>query len=228
MYLGLKEPQLPFTFVTRKGQKMEVNTFHDLITIWVIFCREEYKVPKGSKVIIDAGANIGSFSIYASTGEVEEIHAIEPFPETFSLLEQNIKANALDTKVKLNAMALADKTGTRNMDLTEGASQSRGLLEENDPEGLKVETSTLKDFLDKIGKDEVDMLKIDIEGGEHEVFMSSTPETLQRIKYIAMEYHPKAPKQPLFDKITSSNFELTFDYKISEASGVAYFKRGAF
>jgi len=69
------------------------------------------------------------------------------------------------------------------------------------------------------------MLKIDIEGGEHEVFESSSPETLQKIKHIAMEYHPTAPKKPLFDKITSSNFKLIFDYKISEASGVAYFER---
>lgn len=225
MYLGLKAPKFPFHFKTRKGQKITVNTFHDLITVWVIFCRHEYRIPKNTKVVIDAGANIGTFSIYASGNNVEEIFAIEPFPETYSQLEKNINENSLSQTVKLNAIALANETGKRNMDLSEGPSQSRGLLESDDSNGLAVETFTLADFLNKIGKDQIDLLKIDIEGGEHEVFHSSTPETLQKIKHIAMEYHPDAPKKDLFDKITSSNFKLIHDYAISGASGVAYFER---
>lgn len=225
MYLGLKKAHFPFQFKTRSGQKIELNTFHDLVTVWVIFCRHEYKIPKNAKVVIDAGANIGTFSVYAAGEKVEKIYAIEPFPETFSQLQKNIQSNGLSKKVKLNALALADQTGTRNMDLTEGPSQSRGLLKDTDPEGLKVETSTLSDFLHNIGQNEVDMLKIDIEGGEHEVFQSATPEVIQKIKYIAMEYHPNAPKEGLFNKIQSSNFTLIHDYPISGSSGVAYFQR---
>mgnify|MGYP005631956631 FL=1 len=65
-YLGFKGLDYPFTFKTRDKQQIVLETFHDLVTIWVIFFRQEYKVPSDCKVIIDAGANIGSFSIYAS------------------------------------------------------------------------------------------------------------------------------------------------------------------
>ena len=224
-YLGLKSLSFPYNFETRHGQKITINTFHDLVTVWVIFCRHEYKIPKDTSVVIDAGANIGTFSIYASGKNVKEIFAIEPFPDTYSQLEKNIKRNGLENKVKLNSLALANETGTRNMDLSDGPSQSRGLLEDQDKSGLTVTTSTLADFLNTIGKDEIDFLKIDIEGGEHEVFHSSTTETLRRIKYIAMEYHPDASKSDLFNKITQAQFKLTHDYAISSASGVAYFKR---
>lgn len=222
-YLGFGDLNYPFQFQTRVGQKITLNTFHDLITIWVIFFRHEYKIPDKTKVVIDAGANIGSFSIYAST-KAKEIYALEPFPETCAQLQKNITQNKLEDKVKIIPVALANKTGTRNMDLSEGPSQSRGLLGSDASKGLEVKTSTLEDFFNSIGKEKIDLLKIDIEGGEHEVFHSTSDQTLARINNIAMEYHPCQPKKTLFDRIQKANFDLTFDYPISEASGVAYFK----
>lgn len=225
-YLGLKSLTYPYSFKTRKGQKLTINTFHDLVTVWVIFFREEYKIPNGAQVVIDAGANIGTFSVYASGKNVKKIYAIEPFPETHEQLSANIKLNNLSDKVDMKAIALADSTGTRTMDLSEGPSQSRGLLQASEmDQGLKVSTYTLADFLKSIGQDQVDLLKIDIEGGEHEVFHSSSDETLRKIKSIAMEYHPNKPKKELFDRIQRANFKLTHDFAISEASGVAYFSR---
>lgn len=224
-YLGLKDLKYPYLFKTRKGQQITINTFHDLVTVWVIFFREEYKLPRNAKTVIDAGANIGTFSIYASGMNVDHIFAIEPFPETFEQLSHNISQNNLAKTVELKAIALANETGSRNMDLAEGPSQSRGLLDSENAEGLQVSTFTLEDFLQSIDKNEVDLLKIDIEGGEHEVFHSSSDETLQKIKHIAMEYHPNASKEALFDRITRANFKLTHDFEISHASGVAYFSR---
>lgn len=225
-YLGIKPLSFPFLFRTRSGLKMELNTFHDLVTIWVIFFRKEYKVPKNASVVIDAGANIGSFSIFASTQEVQKIYAIEPFPETNAELLKNLKMNQLENLVEVKEIALADNTGTRCMDISEGPSQSRGVFEEGTTEeGLQVSTMTLADFLTSTGQESIDLLKIDIEGGEHEVFHSSTDETLQKIKKITMEYHPNASKEKLFERVLKAGFQLTFDFKISSDSGVAYFDR---
>lgn len=227
-YLGIKELQYPFLFKTRRGQKITINSFHDLITVWVIFCRHEYKIPADAKVVVDAGANIGTFSIYASARNVEEIYAIEPFPETFSQLQENIAINGLQNKIELKSLALANESGERDMDVNSGPSQSRGLLQKADQNhGLKVSTLTLSDFLKSIKKDQVDLLKIDIEGGEHEVFHSSEDETIQKFKYIAMEYHPNASKTELFERLKRANFQLTHDFNISSESGVAYFSRKA-
>lgn len=225
-YLGARGLLYPFRFETRDGQKIVLNSFHDLVTVWVIFCRQEYKIPGDAQVVIDAGANIGTFSIYACNKNVKEIYAIEPFPETFNQLQKNIDLNGLKNKVKLKALALAKESGNRLMDLNNGPSQSRGLLKKNDSHlGLKVPTLTLADFLKSINKEEIDLLKIDIEGGEHEVFHNSDDQTLKKIKHIAMEYHPNESKSALFDRLEKANFKLTHDFSISAQSGVAYFSR---
>lgn len=225
-YLGIRGILYPYKFETRSGQRIILNSFHDLVTVWVIFCRQEYKIPQDTQVVVDAGANIGTFSIYASLNNVKEIYAIEPFPETFNQLQKNIELNGLKTKVRLKPIALAKESGNRLMDLHEGPSQSRGLLKKNDGHlGLKVPTLTLADFLKSINKEEIDLLKIDIEGGEHEVFHNSDDQTLMKIKHIAMEYHPNESKSALFDRLQKANFKLTHDFSISAQSGVAYFSR---
>ncbi len=233
MYLGLKECCPPFLCRTRTGKVIELNTFADVITVWVIFCRHEYSVPKGTKVVIDAGANIGVFSIYASLKNVDKIYAIEPFPETMLRLKINIDRNNLGSIVQTIELALAGDTGTRNMVLRGvGYSQSAALLSIDNPTGTQVKVSTLADFLTQIDCGEVDMLKLDIEGAEYEVFQSSSVETLRKIKSIFIEYHPSsssiqnlASKERLFEKILSSGFELIRDSPFSINHGTAYFKR---
>ncbi|MCJ8278178.1 MAG: FkbM family methyltransferase [Bdellovibrionales bacterium] len=225
-YLGFKPLSFPFKFETRKGQQLVLNTQHDLVTIWVIFFRDEYPIPREAKVIIDAGANIGSFSLLAVQNNPSKLFAIEPFPETFAQLESNIKLNGLEQKVTLKKMALAEETGMRRMDLTEAPSQSRGLIQDDDERpGVEVQIQTLKDFMADNNLENVDLLKIDIEGGEHDVFHSSDNETLQKIKHIAMEYHPNRPKKDLFEKIVSAQFRLVKDTPISDNSGIALFER---
>lgn len=48
---------------------------------------------------------------------------------------------------------------------------------------------TLGDVLDLADCQIVDLLKMDIEGAEHDVFVSASPELLRRFKRIAVEYH---------------------------------------
>ena len=224
-YLGVKTLAYPYTFATRSGERILLNTFHDLVTVWIIFFRGEYPIPENTKIAVDAGANIGTFSVYATSKGVEEVHALEPFPETYSLLQNNIALNNLEDRVHLKAIALADETGQRNMDLASGPSQSRGLLGDDDQEGLSVSISTLEDFIQSTGHDEIDLLKIDIEGAEHQVFQSADKETIRKFKHIVMEYHPLAPKEGLFAKIQDSGFQLNNDYFLVADSGVAYFSR---
>ena len=133
-YLGLKPLKFPYEFVTRRGLRLTLNSFHDLVTIWVIFCRHEYRVPANTEVVVDAGANIGTFSIYACSHLAKKVYAVEPFPETFSQLKKNIEANKLGDRVTMKTLALADSTGFRNMDTQEAPSQSRGLLQADDQE----------------------------------------------------------------------------------------------
>ncbi|MCB0378613.1 MAG: FkbM family methyltransferase [Bdellovibrionales bacterium] len=224
-YLGLKSLNFPFVFKTRKGQKIHLNTNHDLITIWIIFFRGEYKVPSHQKVIVDAGANIGTFSIYASLFQPKKIIALEPFPETFTALQKNIAANDLGDLIEVQPLALAKDSGTVLMDISAGPSQSRGLVDTNSKNGTSVESLSLKDFFQKMSLEHVDFFKMDIEGSEHEVLKNTDDETFKKINNLALEYHPNQQKKDLFEKILSHGFEILSDFKISDNSGVAHFRK---
>lgn len=222
-YLRIKPLKYPFQFSTRKGQKIVINNFYDLVTVWVIFFRKEYPIPKSCRVMIDAGANIGTFSIYGSAFNVEKIYAIEPFPMTFDQFKKNIDLNSLNPKVESFQLALSGTDGTRKMDLSPGPSQSRGLLDTTNEGGLTVPSISLKSFLSKIGAEKIDLLKIDIEGGEYDVFEHCDQETFNKINEIVMEYHPTGNKQDLFQRLTHHGYMLKKEIKFSPKSGMAHF-----
>ena len=111
------------------------------------------------------------------------------------------------------------------MDDNSGPSQSRGMLEAGDARGLEVRTITLAHFLTENDLSDIDLMKMDIEGSEHEVILSTAPEVLRRIRRIALEYHPNQPKGPLFEHIQEAGFTLIDDQLMGKDVGVASFDR---
>lgn len=77
---------------------------------------------------------------------------------------------------------------------TQDESGSMGDLPENlRGESITVEGITLKTFLEREGIGKVDLLKMDIEGAEIELFQSLDDETLGRITQITVEFHDFLP-----------------------------------
>ena len=99
------------------------------------------------------------------------------------------------------------------------------MLQTGDTTGLEVHTTTLAHFLTESRLNEIDFMKMDIEGSEHEVIMSTEPEVLRHIRRIALEYHPNQPKRPLLDYIQAAGFRLIDDLPVGTDSGVASFER---
>jgi hypothetical protein len=106
-------------------------------------------------------------------------------------------------------------------------SQLRSLNAPSDPngEGMPVEAVTLVDVWQREGLNQVDLLKIDIEGGEHEVFLNTPDEVLGTIMNIGMEYHDNAPKSRLFARLTDAGFRLVHDEAFRPDHGIAHFRR---
>src|SRR6516165_8356490 len=66
LYMGAAELVPPFVAAARKGFTVTHWEPSDVQTTWVVFCRPSYKVPERSALVLDLGANIGVFSIYAT------------------------------------------------------------------------------------------------------------------------------------------------------------------
>jgi FkbM family methyltransferase len=134
-------------------------------------------------VVIDIGANIGSFSLYASYHGAT-VYAIEPEPHNLEALKKNIKLNNKEDSVYVCPYAISDYKGTAVIS-DEGGGAT---IVDDGIFGAEVEVMPLDMFFDLYHIKEVDVLKIDVEGAEPEIILGASKETLQKCKYITMEF----------------------------------------
>lgn len=74
---------------------------------------------------------------------------------------------------------------------------------------------------------EIDFLKVDIEGSEHDVFAAATPELLRRFKRIAMEYHDQIVPGTLdmLRRVLTRTHEIEVRPSTMEGSGILLARR---
>jgi FkbM family methyltransferase len=232
-YLQAGETEYPFDFHTSSGVRLRLDDFYELVTAWVVFCRDEYLVPKDARTILDLGANYGAFTLLAATAAPNaNIVSVEPFPDTFEKLCRNIAANGLQDRVRCWPVAVADGTGTRGMSTAGEVSHKRTLLPVGENGGERcvlVNTVSLGEVLERVRTelqvDHIDLVKMDIEGDEHELLPDISPETLSKVSAWQMEYHPCASKEPLFAALRRAGLKCMRDRIIGPDCGVAYFQR---
>jgi FkbM family methyltransferase len=231
-YLQLRPWPGPHRIEPARGAYLDVETYEDLVTAWIIFFRREYRLPQRAETIVDLGANIGCFSLYAArTFPAAHLVAFEPMPRTFARLRATLERNALGGRVTVFPRGAAAASGPRFIPTVDAPSQSLGIVpigEESPAAGTTIDCSALDEIIaaatDLLAGD-IDFLKIDIEGAEHEVMSTVSREQLQRVREIAMEYHPNAAKSTLFHQLDQRGFALVHDRVIDEESGVAHFRR---
>lgn len=225
-YLGANQLNYPFVLRLKDGRQLQLHEPGDLVTAWVIFFREEYRVDPSCQTIVDGGANIGAFTLFAlAAAPKSKVWSLEPFPETYHQLELTVARNNQVNRVSTHQLALAPEPGTRHMAGGDLPSHKRVLVDSPSAKDVSVEAIPLGDFLDREGLETLDLLKLDIEGEEHPLLLDTPDAVLQRIGALAMEYHPRAPKEPLFERLIRSGFRLEHDRAINEACGIAHFRR---
>lgn len=230
-YLGLVHPRLPAALHFRSGVVFDIREFYDLETVWQVWFRRVYQVGSSDRVIIDAGANVGFFSVYAAAQNPKcRVWAIEPFAATFERLVETVAINGFKDRVSCHRLALAGSRASRLMTSSAAASQLMSLL----PSGsagtgaVPVVAVTLADFLNENGLLAADLLKMDIEGSEFEVLLTAGTDTLRRIRRIEVEYHKpqgSGSKKQLMRRLEEAGFRQTFDTGSEDVYGIAHFER---
>jgi FkbM family methyltransferase len=120
--------------------------------------------------IVDAGANVGYYTLLASPqiGSTGQIYAFEPDPLNFTYLSRNIDSNGCSNSTAL-PIALAGTTGVgtfvRDVHGAEGFLTTR----KHHVETLDVSVVTLDSFFEARYWPSVDLIKIDVEGSEASV-----------------------------------------------------------
>lgn len=126
------------------------------------------------RTILDVGANIGELSIYfARRLPNARVIAFEPAPENLRDFEENLALQDPPlTNLELVTEAVSDRTGT--IAFTVGAADLNTTMVESNIERLNakgavvvdVPTDTLENLCARLGVEQIDLLKVDTEGGE--------------------------------------------------------------
>lgn len=186
----------------RNGIKFYVRPdLYEVGTIDDVFLRNEYitanNIIKDKYVVIDIGANIGSFSILAAMKAPGiKVFSYEPVPSIFARLLKNIRVNRLETVIQPFNLAVAGERGERKLFLHPQISGANTLAPYRDNlefvqvrNAIPVRALTLQDVFHTNHIEYCDFLKVDCEGAEFEVILNTPPGTLSKIKHIAIEYH---------------------------------------
>lgn len=165
--------------------------------------------------IIDAGANIGMSALYfARAFPQARVIALEADQANYELCCANMKDSALD-KVTVLHQALWKEGAWLNLaaDFRDGRAWARSVvptIEASRVHGQSVEGIDLNSLLTCYAPDGVDLLKIDIEGAENQVFES--PEMvatwLPKIRFIALEIHNQAGYDLIIPQLLQHGFFL--------------------
>ena len=159
-------------------------------------CANHIYTPKGFEikekdVVLDIGAQVGIFSIYASKyAKKGKVYAFEPVKDNFTQLKENIALNKNKNIIPLN-LAVSSKNEKKTIFLSDDNTGGHSLYKElvNSSKKIIVEAISLNYFFNKYNLRKVDFLKLDCEGAEYDILFNVTKANLRKVRQISLEYH---------------------------------------
>ncbi len=169
--------------------------------------------------MIDAGANIGLTSLYFNAFFPNiNIIALEPSNKNFSRLEKNINANGLFNVTLLKKGLWSCATRLKGDEsFRDSLDWSFRLVSTDNEDEALFDVVSLKDIIEEYQIQQIDFLKIDIEGSEVEVFKEGNElDWLKIVKVIAIEIHNEFNcKEKIKQILIENEFKLSYSGELT-------------
>lgn len=176
-----------------------------------------------SPTVVDIGGYIGDFSIYAAKYlGAKRVVVYEPTAENFEILDRNIRSNGFgDRIIAVNKAVSGSSEVTLNVEHKDGDEIHVSAYLYRGAEQRRVPSVTLADVFETHRLDAVDLLKVDCEGGEYDIFPAAPDHLYSRIRNIAFEYHRiegfEAKLDRILGRLTALGYRLFTDGNIVSA-----------
>ena len=149
--------------------------------------QKQFKVQEGD-VVVDFGASVGPFTHLIKENNPSKVYCLEPHPETFEKLVENVSD---ENVVCINkAVAASDRV------ITECSYFNETMLYTNKDIRQEISTISFKDFIEENNIEKIDFLKTDCEGGEYDIFnRENIGWIMKNVHRISGEWHLNTPEQ---------------------------------
>lgn len=197
-----------------KEQKIAIEVLSILSTSEGPYTAEKVFL-KENDIVVDAGANIGLFSIFASKQNVQQIYAFEPQKEAIEILKKNIELNKSQEKISIVQFGLYDKTEDLELSLSDESYSAASLIIQRNHSGNSeiIHCTTLDSWVVENNVSKIDFIKADIEGAERNMLLGAK-NVLQKFapKLAICTYHLPDDPEILKKIILSANPKYVITY----------------
>ena len=169
---------------------------------------DRFFTPQKAFTVVDVGAHCGIYTLKAAkkVGIEGLVIAIEPENENYKFLSRNISINRYSNVIPLK-LALSSVEGKSKLYLR---SFGRHSLLTKSTKTVDVSVTTLVQVLNRLGTNQIDLMKIDVEGAELEVLKGSeellTSKKISRIVIAA--YHTRIQSQELKEYLAGLHYKV--------------------
>ncbi|NTV31409.1 FkbM family methyltransferase [candidate division WWE3 bacterium] len=203
-------------------------------TVNILSGKEYNEIDRYSKIlnhpliIIDAGANIGLFTLFiAHKYTLITSYLIEPDAENVNQLRTNLELNHLTDRVHIfeNALYMQTKKVSFNSNADH---YSKHVIYDDESNTSTVDGISFVDFDSQCALESIDILKLDIEGSEWDLLTPENYAVFNKAALIIIEYHLDKNPRKLEISDISNYFEKDYEIyhqKKDERIGLIYAKR---
>lgn len=195
----------------RLRTKYDVASFNDVFThpfYWQLFDL----LVSPPEFVVDCGANCGHFTILANRciqdrfpGSAPQFLLIEPNPFLQPIIAENLRDNGLTERATIHSVLLGNENGHGKLWIN----PKNYLISQTQKfPGSAPHDVAFRSLQSLTGSRRIDLLKLDIEGGEFELFRTQI-DAFRQVQLVMMEAHGnEAACSPLIDALRSVGLSI--------------------
>lgn len=213
----------------------------DMGVIKEVFFENPYEIeniPENS-LVIDIGANIGTFSVRCANEKNCTVYAYEPCEANYKLLVQNISENKLEDRVKTFKKAVSDRKSSENgfrefyVDPYHYSGSSFYLKNAAEKKTFdrpyyteRVECTALRQIFEDNNIERCNILKIDCEQEEKNILLDKDiVNLLKMVDKIMLEFHILVDGKEITEYLKNNGFSISCNNHFQFERGMIYATR---